>query len=481
MKNFSARKALATGMCLIVFLPTIVIPRPAHANLPVIDVTNIVQSTISAVHDLKDSSVSFVLKPLAMALARAAIQSITMSTVKWINGGFNGSPAYATNLKKNLRQVADGEAQKFLEELANTSAIHSPFMDDLVTNVGAAYYLYSSRDSLKSQLGFTLDQSSADADAFLKGDFGQGGWNAWFSTFMNPANNPYGAQMIAAQKLEGRISGGIGQRVTELGWGNGFLSWKGKCTKAKPTSVTGSNTAEVPANLSDAEGCLDHEIETPGSVIATKLQKVTDLPLDQLGVATSINQVVGALAQQLVSKILGGGSSLRGSSQPSSGGGSSVLTQSSTGSNSAEKTEVSEAFQQTLTTTKAQVTAYKNNWQTIQTAAQAAEAVCGSNSSFSSHVGTTLTQAQTALTRADSTLNSVSSLSTQISNTTPSTSLTSLSSNYQDFVSSSDLPSDADLSQASIDSTDTGTSVPVSLYTQMSNLAHNGCTATGVR
>ena len=59
-----------------------------------------------------DWTKKFVLDPLAMMLAKNIVQDITASTVKWINSGFNGNPAYVTDrknfsatLQTRLRQI----------------------------------------------------------------------------------------------------------------------------------------------------------------------------------------------------------------------------------------------------------------------------------------------------------------------------------------------------------------------------------------
>lgn len=135
-------------------------------------------SAITAGAEVTHLGIKQVLDGLAWTVAKLAIQTMTKSIVNWINGGFEGSPAFETDLSNSLRQLGDGVAQQFLVELANNQKIQSPFVENLVTKVGAGYYLYSGREGIASRLRYTLDQSATDDKAFLAGDFNQGGWNA---------------------------------------------------------------------------------------------------------------------------------------------------------------------------------------------------------------------------------------------------------------------------------------------------------------
>lgn len=473
-------------------------------------------TAISAGKDTRDILEDYVLKPLALALGRAAIKSITTSTVNWINGGFQGSPAFATDLKKNLRQVADGVAQNFLTELSNSSSIHSPFIDSLVTNIGTAYYLYSSRDALAAQLKDTLSESSRDAAAFRAGDFQQGGWNAYWSTYMNPANNPFGAQMIASQALAERITTTINQRTQELAWGSGFMSWRGDCLDKPNTSAhtgnvgtgatsgsaqgsvgsqgTGSvgstnsagglSAAERAAlapstpsshSLSDAEGCLEREIVTPGSYILNKANVSTDSPLRQLELAQSIDAIVGALAQQLISQALGGANGLRGASKPSQGGGAAPVTATNSTTQSAI-IETQEGLAISMQSSISQVSAWKSDSQTIVNAALSAKSVCTNNpQTLNETVEPALATAQAAIVKANSLLATLNDLVAKLQD---GTAYQIVSSGYEQLQDASALPSAAVMSQASADAKDSGTSPVQSLFTQLSTLASNGCQVT---
>lgn len=435
-------------------------------------------SAITAGAEVTHLGIKQVLDGLAWTVAKLAIQTMTKSIVNWINGGFEGSPAFETDLSNSLRQLGDGVAQQFLVELANNQKIQSPFVENLVTKVGAGYYLYSGREGIASRLRYTLDQSATDDKAFLAGDFNQGGWNAWFSAFMEPANNPYGAQMIASQELASAISDKANTYVQELGWGSGFLSWKGDCIDPAPASTAQAGAA--PTKLSDAKGCINRKTETPGSVIEQTLIPNLNSPLHQLELADSINEIVGALASQLVSKVLGGGG-LRGVSQPAQGGGSSALEQA-TASTQYKNESLQAGFAQTIASSKTQTEGYKNNWQKLAQVAIAARTACQSNPALLANpVQSTIDKSVSAIAKANSAISALSTLDSKMTATANSSSsgtssYASISSEYSELLSSGAIPSVDELSAAANDARD----VEPSLYAQLSRLATSNCQSQAI-
>ncbi len=470
---------LSLGLYVPAYAPRAYAVVPTAETNPVM-LGNILATSIAAVDQ---TLITKTLNALAWRVAKIAIQTMSKSIVNWINGGFEGSPAFETDLQNSLRRLGDGVAQGFLTQMANEAVIRSPFSDELITGVGAAYYLYSGREGLKERLRYTLNQSAADDKAFLAGDFSQGGWNAWFSAFQNPANNAFGAQMIASQALATQVSTAANQRVAELGWGSGFLSWKGDCINGKISKEASTLIDEVGAtgktadlaylsNLSDAEGCLEHEIETPGSVIEGTLIPNLNSPLHQLELADSINEIIGALAQQLVSKVVGG-SGLRSVSKPSQGGGRSALAEASDPAQySASVSSLSAGFKSGVSASQAQVGTYRSAWQKIGAAAATAKTVCGS----SSVVETTIAKSAAALAKADKASAALGSIQTRTSALTSdgneAVELTSITNSYLELLSDGTLPDTQAMVEASTESQDTDDANPGSLYSQMTRLSN---------
>lgn len=484
-------------------LPLFVIPQRASAQIGTVElpgpslahqIITGTQAIISGTHDTKATLTDFILKPLALAMGRAAIKSMTMSTVNWINGGFEGKPAFETNLKRSLRNLGDSVAQSYLTELATDGRLQSPFMHKIAQGVSNAYYLYTGKDALAARLRYTLDKNAADDRAFLAGDFKQGGWDAWFSTFSNPANNPYGAQMIAAQIMTDNISDAAVQRVQELGWGSGFISWRGDCQKAvkiddtlttlggTSTDADGNITVQTNSqavSLNSAEKCVGNSVVTPGSFFENKLNITTDSPLRQLELAQSIDAIVGALAQQLISKALGG-AGLLGASQPASGGGSSSLERATF--TTPEALSSLNGFRTAISMTTAQVNAWKKDVQTIETVARSAQSSCVNNASaLSTTVNPVLAQTQEDIARANISLTTLAALQTQIEAATDSGSneYAQVTAGWQRLMAGDDLPTTDEMNQTSIASRDSGPTPPKSTFTTLTELANNCQTVGG--
>ena len=51
-----------------------------------------------------------VVDAIAWTVAKTAVQSLTQSIVNWINSGFEGSPAFVTDLENNLGNLSDAVA-----------------------------------------------------------------------------------------------------------------------------------------------------------------------------------------------------------------------------------------------------------------------------------------------------------------------------------------------------------------------------------
>ncbi|MEK7079776.1 MAG: hypothetical protein AAB901_00620 [Patescibacteria group bacterium] len=340
-------------------------PRPAHAVFGigdiVLDPTNLIQTTATAIASVGLNTKEFVLDPIAWIVAKAAIASLTKSTVNWINSGFQGSPAFVTDLRANLLKVSDAVAGQFFDELAG-NIINSPYGDEIATAVRTGYYL-STGGQFYVQNPFTLDQYSSDPTAFLNGDFSQGGFSAFFSTIVNQQNNPYGAYQLAAGELDRRLATAGTRRVTELNWGQGFMGFR-DCTD----DIDGSDAVA----LAETDTCLQETIKTPGTVIAARLNQSLGASQDSLVTADEIDEVLGALFTQLTTKVLGSGG-LIGVSAPSSGGGRPYIDQAAT------KQSTTGSSQQS-TVTEAQLLGYQANWQKISTVAEDAISRCSTSS-----------------------------------------------------------------------------------------------------
>lgn len=432
-----------------------------------------VANTSTAASSGLQATIMNVLNGIAWDVAKMAIQAMTNSIVNWINSGFQGSPAFETDLQQGLSQLADLKARQFFDELSTSNNINSPFLEDVAFAVGAAYYVNSNQDRLQQRLRYTLNQFTTDDRAFLQGDFAQGGFDGWFAAWMNPQNNPIGASFIAGGELSSRIEDAAFARLQELAWGRGFLSWRGDCLMSSGNSQGGA------ANLGESgrETCAQYDIVTPGSFIEGQLGITASSPLRQLELADSINEIVAALMVQLVTQALGG-NGLSGLSQPSSGGGSSAVDRATSG-NGDESGSLTRGLESKLSGHKRDMEKYKSNWSKVGTAAASAQTTlntrsCPKEEELQTRVTSTATQATEAGTAADRSLAEIQKVVDMLpaQNTQNRAAALSAASNaYIGLLSSGVLVSDNLVTRSDREAADTGTTRPGSLFSQMTRIA----------
>jgi len=286
-------------VCLILFLHIVLLLplNKAKAVVPVLDSPNLARNTITSVNTGTLVTKEYVKDPIAYAIAKTAIHGITNSIVNWINSGFQGNPAFITDLRGFLLDLADAQTANFIEGTA-LELLCSPWR----TNIKIALSLPSA--GFREDVRCTLSDIVANMDDFINGDFSQGGWAGWIELTTVPQNNPYGAYLMASAELDRRISSTQAEEMKLLDWGNGFLSYK-KCEEGQQPTTPGGGPG-APVNC---------KIVTPGSVIESQLANVLGSGVRQLELADEFNEIVSALLNQLIEQAMGGLGGLRGASQ----------------------------------------------------------------------------------------------------------------------------------------------------------------------
>lgn len=233
-----------------------------------------------------------VLDGLTTVIREVLISSMTRSIVNWINNGFNGSPAFVTDLEGFLLNVADEVVGTYIEGSEQLAFLCSPFNADVRIALALDYYS-PFRDRAACTLTGVLQNIS---DAF--GDFSTGQtWNAWFELSVNPYNNALGAYLGSRNALRTSIAQAQSEQLRILDWGRGVRSYE----------VCDTEGVEDPRNSANISvGSYNCRIATPGVVINEQLSQVVGSGFRQLELADEINEIIGALLGQLSRQILGG-------------------------------------------------------------------------------------------------------------------------------------------------------------------------------
>lgn len=253
------------------------------------------------------TSTDTVVQCLTRTLGRIAVAQITQSTVNWINSGFNGQPAYVQDFGQFFSNVADQSAGNFIQG-TGLAFLCSPFQLQVKIAIAQAYA--NRRSGTGSSC--TLTGVTNNIDNFLKGDFvNGGGWPAFLQFTTVPANNPYAGYVQGQIALNNAISYDKQNASLTISPG-GFLS---------QTQKTCQGTDPV---TKQPYGCTT-KIITPGSAIEDSLHATFQGQLDSLQLGDSIDQILGALTNSLITKVLYGG--LANAGQASASGPNAATTQ----------------------------------------------------------------------------------------------------------------------------------------------------------
>ncbi len=239
---------------------------------------------------------------VAINASKRVLEQITNSTVKWINSGFDGNPAYVTDPKQYFSDIADGIAGEFIQG-SELGFLCSPFQANIKLSLAQEYYE-------PNPFQCTLTGVVGNIENFYK-DFSQGGWDAWFSMTQNPSNNPYGAYLEAKIELDSRIANAVGLKDKELQWGGGFMSWS-TCAKKNPPNkpytdangVTWNSPPDYVPGKAEGECIKDGPIQTPGKLLETGLSNTLGGGIRQLELADEFDEIASALMGQLLQKTL---------------------------------------------------------------------------------------------------------------------------------------------------------------------------------
>lgn len=238
-------------------------------------------------------SVTNILNGLAWAAAKNILSAIQRDIVRWINSGFQGSPAFIQDLGGFITNVADQTMGQLIQELGGPlSFVCSPFQLDVRIAVATAYNRTRDRNTRRC----TLSGALQNIQNFIGGDMAQGGWDSWIRIVHQPQTyTPFGSTLDATAEAGIRIRTAQGQQINILNWAGGFMSSR-VCE-----TVVGPNGPEQRCRIS-----------TPGNVIATQLNRSLGLGDDALIQADQINEIIGALMQQMVKQVITGASGLLG-------------------------------------------------------------------------------------------------------------------------------------------------------------------------
>ncbi|MCH7529849.1 hypothetical protein IIB50_01905 [Patescibacteria group bacterium] len=273
MTSTAYKKIMSSMLVVFIVLSVFVLsfaynPKTAHA------VPGVFVPTNDVLNNLKESS----LDAIGWTIANLVLSQISASIVNWINTGFEGSPAFVTDFKGFLTDIADEELGRFIEG-SELDFLCSPFAFDIKFSLAL-------QAPFDKRISCTLTDVVGNIDSFISGNFSEGGWQGWFELTTKSQNNPYGAFLLTSAELNSRIAGKQEIELFKVDLGDGFLSLKTCLVKN-----------------SDGK-CLQSQITLPGKVIESQLNNTLAGGQQRLNVADEFDEIVVALFSQLIQQVL---------------------------------------------------------------------------------------------------------------------------------------------------------------------------------
>jgi len=236
---------------------------------------------------------------IGWAVAKNIISGMVRSLINWVNSGFQGSPAFVTDLKGFLMDAVDQEFGRIISEIGGANGIGSficaPFRLDVQHSLDTQFN--RGRATGQSAPECTVTGVVDNIQGFISGIDPGNGISDWLEITSTPqTNTPYGAVLNAEVAARARLINAQGQVLEEVNWGDGFLS-------QKICEAVGG------------DGGQQCTISKPGRIIADQLNKALGAGQDSLVQADEINELISALLGQLANQAMTGVAGLLGLSE----------------------------------------------------------------------------------------------------------------------------------------------------------------------
>ena len=253
-------------------------------------------SAANATANIASFAKESILDGIGWTIAKQIVSSMIRSLINWVNSGFQGSPAFIQDLKQHLLSIVDQAAGQFIQSLGGIGEfICSPFRLDVQAALSVNYArARSNMPSGPTEGMCTLSGIGSNIENFLSGTVES--MDQWVQVTSNPENTPLGAYLAAEARMNVALRNAAGQEVQLLNFNEGFLS------RRICEGVNGQ----------PSQGGQNCRITTPGRVIADQLNRALGAGQDALIEADEINELIGALLNQLVMQAMQGINGLLG-------------------------------------------------------------------------------------------------------------------------------------------------------------------------
>jgi hypothetical protein len=516
-KHSIAKQLVIIGLILAII--SMSVPKQTQAVYPVFDAANTsvnkitsIQSILQVVHDTYMKLKETVLDPLAWALAKQLLQSVTADVIDWINSGFNGSPAFLTHPQSFFLDSANQLTGAFIANNGILQDLCSPFnlnlrldialraqeslparqqryactLDTIIENVRNARA--SAGVSVNGSTVAGVQAGSGGIDAFMGGDFSQGGWPAFIAMTTEQQNNWIGAKLLADADLQNEIEKAQTAINNDLNRGGGFMSYK-VCENIDPENsedYSALNNPEITPKMG-SDGNVTYQIchtETPGSVISSALNVQLSSGNDSLVAADEIDEIISAAFNQLVKNILQKGLYSSSQGEYNYGETQSLIDNLRTDTANTKpadntKTELLDNIEGNITIANRYKALRDKTLADINNMKALYESLCPSSQRdniLAGQIGPLQAQYQNKADQANNSLNTLNGIKTEASRTNDPKLIDQLSKRYGNMLSSGTIITENDITNANNDQESVNSTLEM-LQTQYGQLL-SACTTT---
>lgn len=269
------------------------------------EVTQLAHTAANVAH----LTIEEVLDQIVWRLANQIKQMLIQELLRWIDSGFAGRPAFVSDLSGFLLDLGDQIVGDFIWGNETLAFLCSPF--ELNVKIALqVHYEQNRRNPYQAQC--RLSEVADNIDNFLAGDFSSGGWQGWFELTTRPENTPFGAYFEAQAALNSRVDGAEERELAQLGWSDGFFSFK--VCEGGEVEFSSADADPAVTGANNARNCT---VTTPGNAIAHALNFKLELGERRLLEADEIAEILDAVFFQLANRVLTGARGLLGATSGS--------------------------------------------------------------------------------------------------------------------------------------------------------------------
>ena len=407
------------------------------------------------------------------AIGKVVLQMITQSVVNWINGGFKGQPSFISNYQQFFTNTADIAAGQFIQGGA-LSFLCSPFQLQIKIAIAQSY---AKRNNIAS---CSLTKAIGNINNFMNGNFSQGGWPGFVSFTTVPTNNPYGSFAYAQVGLASAQSNALANAKNNIS-PTGFLNLQQQTcptgTSGNISAGVGQNTVSIntaSGNVTTTSGGLlasnsqagqagcqpgcQCKVATPGNLIEGSLQSVVKSPIDQLGIANDLDQIINALVQQLTTSVLYHGLNSLSQSTTQTAADTAAQTQAvnllnDTQAKSTAAQQLGAIYQGSIADIQGAqpgLNSLANCWGFVASTTSdttAAQNAADANAALQS-LGAQVDNYNNLITQVNGAISTLNQFESDVTSASSGSDITSITSSYNAAVSAGAFPSAADLTTA---------------------------------